>query len=93
MNASGPQDGVSLQRGKRGHCLEEDDTRIARELLGSWETIIRTPDVFEDLRGEPSEQAIVEQIQVFAITAFDSRANLALLGFAENPYWTRAWIC
>lgn len=54
---------------------------------------MRIPDVFEELRGEPSEQAIVEQIQVFAITAFDSRANLALLGFAENPYWTRAWIC
>lgn len=47
---------------------------------------MRIPDVFEELRGEPSEPAIMEQIQVFAITAFESRANLALLGFAENPY-------
>lgn len=72
---------------------EEDDTKIARELLGSWATLMRIPDVFEELRGENSEQAIVEQTQVFASTAFDSRANLALLGFAESQYWARNWIC
>lgn len=72
---------------------EKDGTKMAMELLESWVTFISMPDEFEELRAKQSRSARMEQRQKLATTAIDPRANLALLEFAENPYWTRAWIC
>ena len=72
---------------------EDDDTKIAMELLEGWAKLINMPNVFKAMRSVPSEPAILEQFDKVVNTAPDSRANLALLAFAENPYWTRAWIC
>ena len=70
-----------------------NDTKIAIELLESWAKLINMPNAFEAMRGVPSGPAITEQLDKVLNTAPDSRANLALLAFAENLYWTRAWIC
>lgn len=72
---------------------EEDGTRMAVELLESWVTFISMPYEFEEVGAKQSRPAMMEQRQKLATTAFDTRANLALLEFAENSYWTRAWIC
>ena len=71
---------------------EDDDTKIAMELVESWATIIDMSNIFEGLEGQPLGAATLERLQRLVPMAFDSRANSALLVLAKKPYWTRAWV-
>ncbi|KAM0803710.1 heterokaryon incompatibility protein-domain-containing protein [Usnea florida] len=68
---------------------EDDDTKLAMELVESWVTMTDMPNVFEGL---PFGAATVERLQRLVPMAFDSRANSALLVLAKKRYWTRAWV-
>lgn len=72
---------------------ENKDTKIAMELLESWAKLINMSNSFKAMRGVPSGPAIKEQLDKVLNAAPNSRANLALLALAKNPYWTRVWIC
>lgn len=71
---------------------EDDDTKIAMELVESWATFMDMSNKFEGLEGQPFGATTVERVQKLVPMAFDSRANSALLVLAKKPYWTRAWV-
>ena len=71
---------------------EDEDTKIAIELVESWVTFMDNPNKFEGIEDQPLRAAMVERIQRLVPLALDSRANSALLALAEKPYWVRAWV-
>ena len=71
---------------------EDDDTKIAMELVESWATFIDMPNKFEGIGEQPMGAAMLEPVQRLVPLALDSRANSALLALAEKPYWVRAWV-
>lgn len=71
---------------------EEDDTRLAMELVQSWATFQDIPNPFEEIGGQPFGAAMLEPVRKIVPLALDSRANLALHALADRPYWTRAWV-
>lgn len=70
----------------------DGDTPIAIEFLENWAMLIKISNLLE-MRAKFPRPAIVEQIQKAVIPAPGSRAYLAVFAFAENRYWSRAWIC
>ena len=71
---------------------EDDDLKIAMELVQSWATFMDSSDSFEGIGHLPMGAAALGRIQKLVPMALDSRANSALLALAEKPYWARAWV-
>lgn len=71
---------------------EDDDTKIAMELVQSWATFMDMSNSFEGIEHQPMGAAALERIQRLVPMALDSRANSALLALAQKPYWVRAWV-
>ena len=71
---------------------EDDDTKIAMELVESWATFMDNLNEIEGSVRQPIRAAILEQVQKLVPLALDSRAKSALLTLAKKPYWARAWI-